>query len=156
MGKHLKGESGRSYGDGHGTGYCNPPGPKWERGQSGNPRGVSQKEKRVPKVSARDRLARDMEDLLALSRNIGGEELTLCQIMLRRIANEASGDAKLAIKFLNFVAQLRGVSEQDEGNLDDVNDDEKMIMEVAWRRYGRMIIEEEGIGELAGGKLDGE
>ncbi len=157
MGKHLKCGSGRSYGDGHGTGYCNPPGPRWEKGQSGNPSGVRKKGERAPEITARDRVVRDMDDLLALSHQIGGEELTFSQIMLRRIASEASGDAKLAIKFLNILLAQRGErSTQNDVDLDDMTDDERLIMDAAKRRCGIMHGEEGEVKGPAQGDGNGE
>ena len=142
MGKHLKGGSGRSYGDGRGAGYCNPPGPKWKRGQSGNPSGVSKK-KNASKLSTRELLGRDMEALLGVLHIVGGEELSIRQAILRRIANEACGNAKLGISLLKLSLEVGDRLMPDESEFDDINEDERLIIEATQRRYQKAQVDEE-------------
>ena len=130
MGTHQRGRSGRRYGDGLGTGYKNPPGPKWEQGQSGNPNGAAGRA--PPRLSANDELLQTIQNLLATKRDLGGEQRSLLEGIIISVLSASTKDWKPAFKLLELVERLqRGSTSIRDLDEDDISEDEALILAAA-------------------------
>ena len=138
MGKHLKGESDRSYGDGRGTGYKNPPGPKWKQGQSGN---VGGKRKSMPKRSIREEFAEASAKLLFTEVDLGDEKVTLLHAYLAKMLKEGSQSLRHAIPLLSMILKYDANQGAASSRLNDnLGEDEARILADARARASRSTL----------------
>ena len=107
----------------------NPPGPRWEVGQSGNPSGRRRRPERVPIAQ---QFLEEFRQLLDAPLPGSSENVTYSTAFVRKLFAEASLNPKLALKLLEFLATLESrCGSSREADEEELSDEERDILEAA-------------------------
>ncbi len=119
--------------DSYEVGYGKPPRKsRFQKGHSGNPNGRPKKSKNLKTI-----LSEELSQEITIQEQGQKRMITRQEALIKATMNQAlNGDRTAQFKILDFIVKVMGVDAVEEGNMQMMTEDEKVILE----RYKQRIL----------------